>query len=61
MEQPETPRFSSNREFLVWLWGRICAKKKWWLLPLLALLYFLAMFFNLPGKESVLPALYFIF
>ena len=61
MEQPQTPRFKSNREFLSWLYARIRARKKWWLLPLLLLLYLLGSLFNLPGKESVLPALYFIF
>jgi len=55
------PKFTSNREFLSFLFQRIRAKRKWWLLPLLGLLYLLAHFFNLPGKESVLPALYFIF
>ncbi|MGI5842596.1 MAG: DUF5989 family protein [Candidatus Xenobium sp.] len=53
--------FENNRDFLRFLFTRIREKKKWWLLPLLLLLYLLSMFFNIPGKESVLPALYFIF
>lgn len=53
--------FRSNREFLAFLFQRIKARRKWWLLPLLLLLVLLSIFFNLPGKESVLPALYFIF
>jgi len=54
-------RFENNQDFLRFLFARIREKKKWWLLPLLLLLYLLSMFFNIPGKESVLPALYFIF
>ncbi|GEM_PF-1593154 len=54
-------RFENNGDFLRFLFTRIREKKKWWLLPLLLLLYVLSMFFNIPGKESVLPALYFIF
>lgn len=58
-EQPR--KFQSNREFLSFLYQRIRQKRKWWLLPVLLLLYVLASMFNLPGKESVLPALYFLF
>ena len=58
-EQPR--RFQSNREFFSFLYQRIRQKGKWWLLPLLLLLYVLGSVFNLPGKESVLPALYFLF
>ena len=58
-EQPG--KFQSNREFLSFLYQRIRQKRKWWLLPVLLLLYLLASMFNLPGKESVLPALYFLF
>jgi hypothetical protein len=59
--QAQPLRFENNRDFLRFLFTRIRQKKKWWLLPLLLLLYLLSMFFNIPGKESVLPALYFIF
>lgn len=59
--QAQPLRFENNRDFLRFLFTRIREKKKWWLLPLLLLLYLLSMFFNIPGKESVLPALYFIF
>ena len=55
------PRFQSNREFISFLFARMRQKKKWWLLPFLVVVAILAYAFNLPGKESVLPALYFIF
>jgi hypothetical protein len=62
-EQPtETPRqFKTHWEFILFLYARVRAKKKWWLLPLLLLLLILGYVFNIPGKESILPALYFIF
>lgn len=58
---PPSTRFETNREFVAFLFRRMREKKKWWLLPLLMLVAVLAYVFNLPGKESVLPALYFIF
>lgn len=57
----EPKQFTSNREFILFLYHRIMKKKRWWLLPLLLILMILGYFFNIPGKESILPALYFIF
>lgn len=58
---PETRGFQSNREFIAFLYRRILEKRRLWLIPLLLLLIVASWFFNLAGKESVLPALYFIF
>lgn len=59
--EPAAPAtFPSNAAFLRYLFTRIRQTRKWWLLPFLALLAFLLHFLNLP-KESVLPALYFLF
>ena len=64
-QPPETPgkvkQFQSNKEFIAFLFHRVTEKKRWWLLPLLLLLIILVYVLNLPGKESILPALYFLF
>jgi hypothetical protein len=54
-------RFKDNYELLLYLYMAIINKKKWWLLPLLALLAFLSLFVGLSTNSSVLPLIYAIF
>lgn len=54
-------RFKSNWELLVYLYTAIVNRKKWWLLPLLALLAFLSLFIGLTSNSSVLPLIYVLF
>ncbi|MDD5568012.1 MAG: DUF5989 family protein [Candidatus Omnitrophota bacterium] len=59
--QNKKPKFSSNLELLKALFLLIKLNKKWWLLPLLAILAFLGLFISLTGNQSVLPAIYALF
>ena len=47
--------------FLYWMWKQIILKKKWWLLPIWALLLTIGMILFLSGHGSVLPAIYIAF
>ncbi len=57
----ELPKFTSNRELLLFLFLMIRENKKWWLLPLLFVLTILSMFVSLTGNASILPAIYALF
>jgi len=59
--KPDEKPFRNNYELLVYLYAAIMNKKKWWLLPLLALLAFLSLFVGLSSNASVLPLIYAIF
>ena len=51
----------SNWDLLLLLFAMIKNSRKWWLLPLLAILAFLGIFVTLTGNQSVLPAIYALF
>jgi len=50
-----------NYAVIIQLFILIKENKKWWLLPLLAVLAFLALFSGLAGNQSILPAIYALF
>jgi len=57
----DMPEISSNRDLLIYLFLQIKRHRKWWLLPLLFVLAFLALFVSLTGNSSILPAIYALF
>lgn len=59
MSEKTPPR--TTRDFLSWLFRRIWERKKWWLLPLWALLVALAIVLFLTGNGALLPAIYLAF
>ena len=60
-EQNEIPKINSNRDLLLYMYLQIKMNRKWWLLPLLAVLGFLGLFVSLTGNASILPAIYALF
>ncbi len=54
-------RIKKNNELIVQLFQMIVETKKWWLLPILAVLAMLSLFAALTGGSSVLPAIYALF
>ena len=60
-EEHEIPKINSNRDLLLYLYLQIKMNKKWYLLPLLAVLGFLGLFVALTGNTSILPAIYALF
>lgn len=59
--QDQPLKFENNREVLLFLFIMIKENKKWWLLPMLAVLAILSLFASLTGNASVLPAIYALF
>ena len=60
-EQNEIPKINSNRDLLLYMFVQIKMNRKWYLLPLLAVLGFLGLFVGLTGNTSILPAIYALF
>ena len=60
-EHHDIPKINSNRDLLLYLFVQIRQNKKWYLLPLLAILGFLGLFVALTGNSSILPAIYALF
>jgi hypothetical protein len=58
-QDPSPPR--TLKDFLVLLFRRIVASRKWWLLPLWILLVALALILFLNGAGALLPAIYMAF
>ena len=54
-------RFKANMDLILGLYLLIRTSKKWWLLPFLFVLAFLALFVSLTGNQSILPAIYALF
>ncbi len=51
----------TTREFVFWVLARIWKQKKYWLLPMWALLAALAIALFLSGNGALLPAIYLAF
>ena len=47
--------------FVVWIFKAIIRKRKWWLLPVWALLVALALILFLGGQGAILPVIYMAF
>lgn len=60
-EQERMPEINSNKDLLIYFFVQIKRYRKWWLLPLLLVLAFLALFVSLTGNSSILPAIYALF
>ncbi|MEW6203222.1 MAG: DUF5989 family protein [bacterium] len=60
-EEQKVPTINSNRDLLLYMYLQIKMNRKWWLLPLLAVLGFLGLFVSLTGNASILPAIYALF
>ncbi len=54
-------RIKNNIYLLYNLFLLIKQRKKWWLLPLLVILFLLSLFVSLTGNQSILPAIYTLF
>jgi len=54
-------RVRGNHDLLIRLFFLIKENKKWWLLPVLAVLALLGLFTGLSGNQSILPAIYALF
>lgn len=55
------PEINSNKDLLIYFFVQIKRYRKWWLLPFLLVLAFLALFVSLTGNSSILPAIYALF
>lgn len=54
-------RTRKNNELIIQLFLLIKENKKWWLLPMLAVLALLGLFTGMSGNQSILPAIYALF
>jgi hypothetical protein len=54
-------QFKTNLDLIGFLFVKIISRRKWWLLPLLFILFILGIFVSVTGNSSVLPAIYALF